>query len=153
MPAGSVRRDGTGNPEPAIPWMKSHGRPRARYTVGMTKQPTPADLTAKKCVPCEGGVPKLTPAEAEAYLAAVPAWRLTHDGSRIRRDFTLPDFRAAVKLVNNIAALAEREQHHPDLHIEGYRKAWAEIHTHAIGGLSENDFILAAKIDAIAPPA
>jgi 4a-hydroxytetrahydrobiopterin dehydratase len=119
----------------------------------MTNHPTSADLAAKKCVPCEGGVPKLTPAEAETRLAAVPAWRLTHEGSRIRRDFKLPDFRAAVKLVNNIAALAEREQHHPDLHIEGYRKAWAEIHTHAIGGLSENDFILAAKIDALAPPA
>ena len=114
---------------------------------------TAAELTAKKCVPCEGGVPALTPAEAGAHLAALPAWRLTHAGGRIRRDFTLPDFRAAVKLLNTIAALAEREQHHPDLHLEGYRKAWVEIQTHAIGGLSENDFILAAKIDAIAPPA
>lgn len=97
-------------------------------------------------------MPTLTPAEAEAHLAVVPAWRLTHDGTRIRRDFTLPDFRAAVKLVNTIAALAEREQHHPDLHIEGYRKVWVEIFTHAIGGLSENDFIVAAKINAVAPP-
>ncbi len=97
-------------------------------------------------------MPTLTPAEAQAHLTAVPGWRLTHDGTRIRRDVTLPDFRAAVKLVNNIAALAEREQHHPDLHIEGYRKAWIEIFTHAIGGLSENDFILAAKINALAPP-
>jgi len=119
----------------------------------MAASPIASELVAKRCVPCEGGVPKLTSAEAEAHLAAVPAWKLTHDGTRIRRDFTLPDFRAAVKLVNNIAALAEREQHHPDLHIEGYRRAWAEIHTHAIGGLSENDFILAAKIDALAPPA
>jgi 4a-hydroxytetrahydrobiopterin dehydratase len=112
-----------------------------------------ADLAAKKCVPCEGGVPKLTLAEAEAHQAALRAWRITHEGGRIRRDFTLPDFRSAVKLLNTIAALAEREQHHPDLHLEGYRKAWVEIHTHAIGGLSENDFILAAKIDAVAPPA
>ena len=114
--------------------------------------PTSTDLTSKKCVPCEGGVPKLTAEETERLLAALPAWRLTHDGLRIRRDFTLPDFRSAVKLLNTIAALAEREQHHPDLHLEGYRKAWAEVHTHAIGGLSENDFILAAKIDAVAPP-
>lgn len=114
--------------------------------------PITTDLTSKKCVPCEGGVPRLTTEEAERLLAALPAWRLTHDGLRIRRDFTLPDFRSAVKLLNTIAALAEREQHHPDLHLEGYRKAWAEIHTHAIGGLSENDFILAAKIDAAAPP-
>ena len=117
----------------------------------MSNQLSAAELVAKKCVPCEGGVPKLSPTEAAVHLAAVPAWTLTHDGERIRRDFKLSDFRAAVKLINNIAALAEREQHHPDLHIEGYRKAWVEIHTHAIGGLSENDFILAAKIDALAP--
>jgi 4a-hydroxytetrahydrobiopterin dehydratase len=110
------------------------------------------DLAAKKCMPCEGGVPRLTAEESGRLLAALPAWRLTHDGLRIRRDFTLPDFRSAVKLLNTIAALAEREQHHPDLHLEGYRQVWAEIHTHAIGGLSENDFILAAKIDAVAPP-
>jgi 4a-hydroxytetrahydrobiopterin dehydratase len=63
----------------------------------------------------------------------------------------LKNFREAVKLVNNVAALAEREQHHPDLHVEGYRNVWIEIFTHAIGGLSENDFILAAKIDQLAP--
>jgi 4a-hydroxytetrahydrobiopterin dehydratase len=112
---------------------------------------TACDLAAGKCVPCEGGVPKLTPAEAEAQVAALPLWRLTHDASRIRRDFKLPDFRSAIRLFNNVAALAEKEQHHPDLHLEGYRRAWIEIHTHAVGGLSENDFILAAKIDAVAP--
>jgi 4a-hydroxytetrahydrobiopterin dehydratase len=96
-------------------------------------------------------VPRYTPAEAEAQLAALPAWRLTHDGRRIRRDWKFKTFREAIKLLNNVAALAEREQHHPDLHLEGYRQAWVEIHTHAIGGLSENDFVLAAKIDAIAP--
>ena len=111
----------------------------------------PAELAARKCVPCEGGVPRLSGAEAEAQVARLPAWRLTHDGTRIRRDFSLPDFRGAIRLFNNVAALAEREQHHPDLHLEGYRRAWIEIHTHAIGGLSANDFILAAKIDAIAP--
>jgi len=117
----------------------------------MSDTPTADSLQTKTCVPCEGGVPKLTAAEAEAHLAATPAWRLTHDGERIRRDFTLPDFRSAIRLFNNVGAMAEREGHHPDLHLEGYRKAWIEIHTHAIGGLSENDFILAAKIDAIAP--
>ena len=109
------------------------------------------DLTAGKCVPCEGGVPKLSPAEAAAQVAVLPAWRLTHDATRIRRDFKFPDFRAAIRLLNNVAALAEREGHHPDLHIEAYRHAWIEIHTHAVGGLSANDFILAAKIDALAP--
>lgn len=119
----------------------------------MNATPSARDLAAKSCVPCEGGVPMLTSAEAEAQLAALPGWRLTHDGRRIRRDFTLPDFRAAIRLLNNVGALAEREGHHPDLHLEGYRNAWIEIHTHAIGGLSENDFILAAKIDGIAPAA
>lgn len=109
------------------------------------------DLTAKKCVPCEGGVPKYSPAEAEAQVAALPGWRLTHDATRIRRDWKLRNFRDGIKLMNNVAALAEREQHHPDLHLEGYRHVWIEIYTHAIGGLSENDFILAAKIDGIAP--
>lgn len=113
---------------------------------------TAAGLIQKKCVPCEGGVPRVTGAEAERLRAAVPDWRFTHDGTRIRRDFTFPDFRAAVKFVNNVAAVAEKEQHHPDLHLERYRTAWIEIFTHAIGGLSENDFILAAKIDALRGP-
>jgi 4a-hydroxytetrahydrobiopterin dehydratase len=111
------------------------------------------DLAGKTCVPCEGGVSRYSLVEAEVQIAALPGWRLTHEGTRIRRDLKLKNFREAVKVVNNVAALAEREQHHPDLHIEGYRNVWIEIFTHAIGGLSENDFILAAKIDAIAPPA
>jgi len=111
------------------------------------------DLSARKCMPCEGGVPRYSSTEAEAQLAALPAWRLTHDGTRIRRDLTLKNFRECIKLMNNVGALAEREQHHPDLHLEGYRNVWIEIYTHAIGGLSENDFILAAKIDAQVPAA
>ncbi len=109
------------------------------------------DLTAKKCVPCEGGVPRYSAAEAEAQLAILRDWRLTHDGTRIRRDWRFKNFRECVKFLNNVAAVAEREQHHPDLHLEGYRNAWVEIFTHAIDGLSENDFILAAKVDALAP--
>ena len=110
-----------------------------------------SDLTAKKCVPCEGGVLKYSLSEAEAQLASLPNWRLTHEGTRIRRDLALKNFREGIKLFNNVAALAEREQHHPDLHLEGYRNVWIEIFTHAIGGLSENDFILAAKIDGLMP--
>jgi 4a-hydroxytetrahydrobiopterin dehydratase len=111
------------------------------------------DLIAKKCVPCEGGVPKYSLAESEAQLATLPGWRLTHEGARIRRDWTFKNFRDAIKFLNNVGAIAEREQHHPDLHLEGYRNAGVEIYTHAIGGLSENDFILAAKIDQFAPAA
>ncbi len=119
----------------------------------MTQSLSAADLAQKTCVPCEGGVPKCSPDEAVAQLAALPAWRLTHDGTRIRRDWRLKNFRDGIRLVNTIGALSEREQHHPDLHLVSYREVWVEIYTHAIGGLSENDFILAAKIDAVAPPA
>jgi 4a-hydroxytetrahydrobiopterin dehydratase len=118
----------------------------------MNASQSACELTAKKCLPCEGGVPKYSRAEAEAQLAAVPDWQLTHDATRIRRDWTLKNFRDGIRLLNNVGAIAEREQHHPDLHLEGYRHVWIEIFTHAIGGLSENDFILAAKIDQIAPP-
>lgn len=109
------------------------------------------ELAARRCAACEGGVQRYTVAEAESQISALAGWKLTHEATRIRRDWTMPDFRLAVKLINNVAALAEREHHHPDLHLEGYRRVWIEIFTHAIGGLSENDFILAAKIDGIAP--
>lgn len=96
-------------------------------------------------------MPRLSVDEARAQVAELPAWRLTQDGAKIRRDWVLVDFRSAIKLANTIAALAEREQHHPDLHVEGYRRLSVELTTHAIGGLSINDFILAAKIDQISP--
>ena len=113
----------------------------------MTAQTT-EQLRAKKCAPCEGGVAPYTPAEVEAQLVRLPDWRVTADGQRIRRDWTAKNFLAAIAFFNRVATVAEAEGHHPDLHLEGYRKVWIEIWTHAIGGLSENDFILAAKIDA-----
>jgi 4a-hydroxytetrahydrobiopterin dehydratase len=108
-------------------------------------------LLAERCVPCEGGVPKLAADEVAACLAELPAWSVSPDCVSIRREWTLADFRAAIKLANTIGALAERERHHPDLHLEGYRRLRVELTTHAIGGLSINDFRLAAKIDAITP--
>jgi 4a-hydroxytetrahydrobiopterin dehydratase len=79
-------------------------------------------------------------------LASVPGWELSTTGKAIRRQWVARNFLAAIDFFNAIAALAEREGHHPDLHLEGYRNVAVEISTHAIGGLSENDFILAAKI-------
>ena len=114
-------------------------------------EPSACDLQGRKCKPCEGGVPRIEPAAAAPLLAAVPGWRLTHEGTRIRRDWRLKNFRSCMRFLDAVAEIAEQEQHHPDLHLEGYRAVWIEIHTHAIGGLSENDFILAAKIDAVAP--
>ena len=106
-------------------------------------------LRAKKCVPCEGGVPKLTPAESTAQLMKLAGWTITHNGERIRKEWLVKNFMAGMKFFSNVAEVAEAEGHHPDLHLEGYRNVWIEIWTHAIGGLSENDFILAAKIDKL----
>lgn len=104
-------------------------------------------LSEKKCVPCEGGALPLTHAEASRNLAELhDSWRLSDDAKTIRRDFSFPDFLAAMKFVNHVADLAEQEQHHPDITIH-YNKVTLELSTHSIGGLSENDFILAAKID------
>jgi 4a-hydroxytetrahydrobiopterin dehydratase len=94
-------------------------------------------------------VPKLTPEEAGALLRSVPGWQLAHDGGRIRREWVARNFLAAIDFFNKVAAVAEAEGHHPDLHLVGYRHVAIEIWTHAIGGLSENDFILAAKIDEV----
>jgi 4a-hydroxytetrahydrobiopterin dehydratase len=103
-------------------------------------------LAAKRCRPCEGGVPRLGPREAQALHPEIPAWTL--EETRLRRRFSFPDFAAAMRFVVRMAEVAEAEGHHPDFSVH-YREVDVEIWTHAIGGLSENDFILAAKIDAL----
>src|SRR5205809_8072904 len=115
----------------------------------MATIPTTYELTQKKCVPCEGGVPSLTIAQAEGFLENVRGWKLTNEGQRIRKQWVVKNFMAGMAFFNKVAELAESEGHHPDLHPEGYRNVAVEILTHAIGGLSENDFILAAKIDEL----
>ena len=110
---------------------------------------TTCELATKKCRPCEGGVPPLSAAEITTLSKQVPDWRLTADGKRIRREWRVKDFLTAVEFFNRIAQVAEAEDHHPDLHLVGYRNVAIELATHAIGGLSENDFILAAKIDQV----
>jgi 4a-hydroxytetrahydrobiopterin dehydratase len=110
---------------------------------------TSDQLVAKKCAPCEGGVPPSTPEEARKQLEKLPGWRLTQDGQRIRKEWLAKNFMAAIDFFNRVAEVAESEGHHPDLHLESYRKVAIELWTHAIGGLSENDFILAAKIDRL----
>jgi 4a-hydroxytetrahydrobiopterin dehydratase len=107
------------------------------------------DLTTKRCLPCEGGVPALSSDQARALLAAVPAWQFSEGGNRIRRDWRVKDFAAALDFFRRVGDLAEAEGHHPDLHLTGYRNVTIEMWTHAAGGLTENDFILAAKIDTI----
>jgi 4a-hydroxytetrahydrobiopterin dehydratase len=107
------------------------------------------DLTRKHCAPCEGGVPALATEQIRHYLAELPDWKLTSDGRRIRREWRVKNFAAVLDFFNRVGQIAEEEGHHPDLHLVGYRNAAIELWTHAIGGLSENDFILAAKIDQL----
>lgn len=113
------------------------------------KTESAAELKAKKCKPCEGGVEACPLPQAQSQLAQLPGWRLTHEGKRIRKDWNMKDFPAALQFFDHVGEVAEAEDHHPDLHLESYRQLWIELWTHAIGGLSENDFILAAKIDAL----
>ncbi len=108
-----------------------------------------AELVKKKCAPCEGGVAAVERAEAEARLRKLSGWKLAHSGQRIRKEWVVKNFMAGIEFFDRVARLAEDEGHHPDLHLEGYRNVAIEIWTHAIGGLSENDFILAAKIDKL----
>lgn len=105
-------------------------------------------LASKTCVPCRGGVPPLTEERAREYAAAVPQWTLGEKGTRLARRFDFADFQGAMKFVNRVAELAEQEGHHPDIAIH-WNKVELVLWTHKIGGLHENDFILAAKVDRL----
>ena len=83
------------------------------------------------------------------YLSAVPLWKLTGDHKRLRREWRVKDFAAGLDFFQRVGQIAEAEDHHPDLHLVEYRNVAIELWTHAVGGLSENDFILAAKIDQL----
>ena len=110
---------------------------------------TEPELAQKKCKPCEGGVEAASPEEARQQVEKLPGWKLSLDGKSIRKDWVVKDFSTAIDFFQRVADIANKEDHHPDLHLTGYRKAAIELSTHAIGGLSENDFILAAKIDQL----
>ncbi len=106
-------------------------------------------LSNKKCVPCEGGVPRFSPEEAEEQIKQLNGWELTHNHERIRKSWVVTNFMAAMRFFEQVAEVAESEGHHPDLHLAQYRNVTIELWTHAIGGLSENDFICAAKFDEL----
>lgn len=106
-------------------------------------------LSQRKCRPCEGGVAPLPESAARTLLADLKGWELASDGKAIRKTVKAKDFLSAVELIQRIAPIAEAEDHHPDLHLTNYKKLTIELATHSIGGLSENDFILAAKIDQL----
>ena len=105
------------------------------------------DLRAKRCVPCEGGVPKLDDTQVATLLREVPGWEARDQ--QLHCTFTFRDFVTAMRFVNRMADVAEAEGHHPDFTVH-YRQVDVSVWTHAIGWLSENDFILAAMICPLA---
>lgn len=105
-------------------------------------------LTDKKCVACEGGMPPLNEKEIAGYMAELKnPWEVV-DNKKIKKEFKFKNFKESIEFVNKIAHLAESEGHHPDIYIL-YNIVGIELWTHAIGGLSENDFIMAAKIETL----
>ena len=105
------------------------------------------DLTKKHCVPCEGGMLPLTNEKEDELIKQISDWLLLRDTThKITRQFKFKDFKKAMEFVNKIADLAQNEGHHPDIKII-YNKIQLDLSTHAVGGLSENDFIMAAKIN------
>lgn len=114
----------------------------------------PSELSEMKCVACEGGTPPLTRESGEKLLGELSAhapvsWQISPDAKKISAEFVFKNFKEAVSFVDKVAEIAEEEQHHPDIKIFAYKKVLIEISTHAIGGLSQNDFILAAKINKL----
>lgn len=112
-------------------------------------KPSAGKWLKKKCRPSEGGIPPLSETQTARYLRALREWSLGENGKFICADYRMKNFAEAIRLVQKIAVIAEKEDHHPDIHLAGYRNLRIELMTHAIGGLSENDFILAAKIERL----
>jgi|SRR3989344_26327 len=107
------------------------------------------DLSKKHCVPCEGGMPPLPEEKENELLKQTPNWSILRDKTHMtRRVFTFKNFKDAMVFVNKIADLAENEGHHPDIKIT-YNKVRLDLFTHVVGGLSENDFIIASKINLL----
>lgn len=105
-------------------------------------------LIDKKCSVCEGGIPPLALKESEALLEKVPGWELGKDNSYIARTFSFKGFYGVMGFVNAVAFIVQKEGHHPDMEV-GYNYCRIKFTTHAIGGLSENDFICAAKVNKL----
>lgn len=103
-------------------------------------------LTKQHCIPCEGDIKPLTPDQFSRYLPMVPEWTVVED-KKIERDLKFKNFSEAIRFINSVAELAEKEGHHPDIHLHNWNRIRVSLMTHAIKGLFLNDFILAAKID------
>jgi len=104
-------------------------------------------LASRSCKPCKKGTPALDPAAAQALFAELPAGWAIAGGKKLEKGFKFPNFKEALAFTNKVGEIAEREGHHPDIQL-GWGRVKLEIWTHSVGGLSENDFILAAKVEA-----
>jgi 4a-hydroxytetrahydrobiopterin dehydratase len=109
------------------------------------------DLASRQCMPLSGAEHALSVGEVQALLAQLPAWALSDDGKTISRDFRCKDFHRTMALVNAIAWIAHQQDHHPDMEV-GYGHCLVRYTTHDVGGLSINDFICAARVDALGAP-
>lgn len=107
-----------------------------------------SDLQTQRCVPCEGGVPSLTQEKIALLLKQLNQWELNADKTKITRHFTFKNFYKTMAFVNAVAWVANQQNHHPDLAV-GYNYCTVTYTTHALGELSENDFICAAKVDGL----
>ena len=107
------------------------------------------NLTVKNCAPCEGGVDTMTRKDFEPYLEQVSEWDVVENDKKIERDFQFKDFPQALEFVNKVGDIAEDEGHHPDIFIHGWNNVKISLWTHAIDGLSINDFIVATKVDKV----
>ncbi len=105
------------------------------------------DLASKTCVPCRGDVPPLRGAELHELIRQVPGWEVV-DEHHLKKEFRFKNFREALDFVNRVGELAEEQAHHPDIDF-GWGRATVKIFTHKIDGLTESDFILAAKVDGL----
>lgn len=107
------------------------------------------NLKTKKCEPCEGGVDPLTRKDFEVYLEQVEAWSIIENDTKMEREYEFKDFKEALDFVNRAGEIAEEEGHHPNIYIHDWNKVKMILFTHAIGGLSINDFVVAVKIDQL----
>ncbi|MEE9452691.1 MAG: 4a-hydroxytetrahydrobiopterin dehydratase [Gammaproteobacteria bacterium] len=107
-----------------------------------------SELTQKHCIPCEGGVPALNQNEVAHLLSKINGWQINDDSQEIFQDFQFKTYYRTIAFVNAVAWIAQQEKHHPDIEV-GYNHCKVRYSTHAVGGLTENDFICAAKIDKL----
>src|SRR5438105_1853835 len=110
---------------------------------------TAADLKKRHCISCDENTKSLSKALAQKLLSAIPKWKLIANGRGIRREWRVKDVPTALDFFDRIGKIADAEDHHPDLHLANYREVTVELSTHSAKGLTENDFIVAAKIDKL----